>query len=351
MPPKRKASLNVSKVTKAIRTGRSQPEASSSDNPQDGQPQPDHQQAFMAEVLRLQQRSEAMIAKMAEDSNARMTSIERRLDEVSNEKQFNAPSPSLPPNNTVNEQPVVHTHSQPGTSHQNFLSATNTVNGAAVSLVKEIVGGEVTQTEWPVYGHIDNDLKDRINKYEPIEMRDLLRDNGDSEERKEKGKKPKPLSEAEWRMAWNIFSSILLKAHPEHSDGIHSHWERVSEIMSLGGDWRRYDSDFRRSVYNGRGAWGKADMALQQICRLPAPISFDKNAKSNRSFKPFREFGDLPTGYCFNFHSKNGCKRQQCQYEHKCPHCKEHHKVSDCSSRPFRSNPKGFGGRGRGGRL
>ena len=57
---------------------------------------------------------------------------------------------------------------------------------AAIAMAKEIVGGEKA---WPVYGHVDEETRRKVRNFEPIDLRDLLRDVVDGGEDKNKDKK------------------------------------------------------------------------------------------------------------------------------------------------------------------
>ena len=54
-------------------------------------------------------------------------------------------------------------------------------------------------------------------------------------------KRDRPLSAEVWAEAWNIFLAIYVQRHPQAIRGLTLHYQKVQELMTLGGDWASYD--------------------------------------------------------------------------------------------------------------
>ena len=282
------------------------------------------------------------------EADQRFARMEQNINSLQDSIATIASALTAPSINTASSSNTGHSHQivtpplpsnyQSGPSGtQASGSSLSSLDRAAVAVANDLLG---EQHEWPVYGHVDVAVLERVRKLEAIDLRLLLRDSADeSLDEKAKGKPKPPLSPAEWRRAYNIFSAVLLKAHPQYIDGVFAHGERVVDMMDFG-DWRRYDADFRRAISNGRGAWGRPNVALQQICQRPAAPS----ASQRTPGPPFQNF---PAGFCYGFHSRTGCSRNPCRYSHNCPNCRQGHKAFECPDRPSRRQPKGSGGRGQ----
>ena len=262
MPPKRKASAGAELAVKAAKPGRRQqrqadpPESQagpSVDQQQLPVNQPPSQQDVLAQILAAQQRAEARFDLLAKEVGTLKTQMAVRDQATASSVLNQQTAPSIVNDDGPTQQHNFNMQNCRGASNDVLFSNNNPArqqvplqNGAlnvggeaAIAMAQEIVGGEKA---WPVYGHVDEETRRKVRNFEPIDLRDLLRDVVDSGEDKNKDKKKlRPLTEAEWRRAYNIYSALLLTAHPEHINGVFSHGERVNDLMAYGDVEERFE--------------------------------------------------------------------------------------------------------------
>jgi hypothetical protein len=102
-------------------------------------------------------------------------------------------------------------------------------------------------------------------------------------------------------------------------------------LAQKGGDWQRYDTQFRKLKAQFSMRWELPHLELWMDClNNPSKPFPTKPIKSGyKSFRPQRreynqthsqsKFANYPKGVCFDFHAYAKCKRgEECTYSHKC---------------------------------
>ena len=145
---------------------------------------------------------------------------------------------------------------------------------------------------------------------------------------KEATRKIKIPSIQAWRVAFLIFSSIFLGAHPNRSQELlkYMHFIRTVAFRFLNSEgWLDYDEQFRlRQQEHPERSWAVIDSELWAVC-VTSPRPFQSNCDTKRpqtSFAPVYlvRFTPAATGPCFAF-NRNSCSRTNCRYSHKCTGC------------------------------
>ena len=167
------------------------------------------------------------------------------------------------------------------------------------------------------------------------------------------GKRSKPIEHiSQWFEAFHTFMSVYCQRYPEDAMDMLSYQYTVKSIATDGGDWLKYDTQFRRLFKGRRVPWNKPHVELFMRCsrraflkqptpffnsyRAPTPQFQPRNPQQPRLFRPFRpstpqttQKSRHPKGFCYQFHDYGKCSRQPCSYIHKCysPGCGENHPI------------------------
>ena len=130
---------------------------------------------------------------------------------------------------------------------------------AATGDLVELLTGQATRTAVdrakPVDLHMDSKLKARVWASEAIDFRSLTKghkgpkyvpkvvsgETGPQWTFEVASQSDRPLSAEVWAEAWNIFLAIYVQRHPQAIGGLTLHYQKVQELMTLGGDWASYD--------------------------------------------------------------------------------------------------------------
>ena len=169
------------------------------------------------------------------------------------------------------------------------------------------------------------------------------------------GRKAKPFEHLpQWFEAFHIFMTIHCQKYPEDSLTMLNYQYTIKALASEGGDWQRYDTQFRRLFKGRRVPWNRPHVELFVRCyRRPKDSSSQKFQSSplvprshpyqpkphNRSFRQepasSQSKSKHPKGQCFDYHDYGRCRRERCKYPHRCYNqgCGAEHPVFLCGQR------------------
>jgi hypothetical protein len=143
---------------------------------------------------------------------------------------------------------------------------------------------------------------------------------------------------AQWFTAFDIFMVIYCKKYTNEISNLMTYRSKIRNLSSKGGDWIRYDIQYRKmkAIYNMN--WEIPHFKLWLDCSLnPPKINNNNNTYNRKPRQPFRQQGvqnksyptystTVPAGFCFNYHSGRTCQfYEHCNYSHKCfaTNCKD----------------------------
>lgn len=140
-----------------------------------------------------------------------------------------------------------------------------------------------------------------------------------------------------WTDAFNIYMSIFLTTHPEHTQGLLKYMQsvRLGASRSNGMGWKQYDEQYRlRKARYPSAPWGVIDTELW-LLYMQAP-AVQRTVPSNNP-------ANSSTLKCYDFNYKGNCSRPQCRYKHICLRCNGNHPSARCySSSQSNGNPFRF---------
>ena len=173
-----------------------------------------------------------------------------------------------------------------------------------------------------------------------------------------KPKQPKGILDiAQWSRAFDVYISIYTKKFYNETSNLLTYSYKVKEVASKGGDFLRYDEEFRKARSRFGSPWEVPDLELlvdcnqaglqNQILKVistlqkggedPIPPTIIPNIlpfPSDPTSPPQRP--RHPSGSCYTYHSSGRCGRINCRFSHKCynPGCNETHSVFTCPLSP-----------------
>ena len=168
-----------------------------------------------------------------------------------------------------------------------------------------------------------------------------------------KPKPPKVITDIDqWSRAFDIYISMYTRKHHYQTHNLLTYSNKVKELAAKGGDFLRYDEEFRKMRARYGTPWETPDLELWVDCHQAALTSqvisiinsLNKNTNINLPFRPptSNDTPDSPkklrhpTGACYTFHNVGRCGRASCKFSHICytPGCGQHHSVLTCPLRP-----------------
>ena len=322
----------------------------------------------------------------------------------------NIPQDSLPNNviQPVTCQPASTIQQDNNIGPQHQLNQTNdVVNQAIAAHISSIVGPQVTgkPTEAVSY-QLDRKVSDTIiqdiwdEKF--IDFNNLLEKSDDSDQGliikySQPGEPltlipPKGKSQIgsikQWSQAFDIFHSVYSRKYPQQTHNLLTYASTVKDLAAQGGDYLRYDQEFRRARTRYGIPWEVPENIMWTTCaqsglknhvnqvlaglvtsspqpsftdstpNILSPQSFldslpinrappptipqpTKTSQSPNPPKPNQSLNPIthddskikhPKGFCYHFHNKGKCPNDRCQYIHACwvPGCGKDHSVYVC---------------------
>lgn len=195
-----------------------------------------------------------------------------------------------------------------------------------------------------------------------------------------KPKQPKGIVSIQlWSYAFDIYMSVYTRKHKNETHNLLTYSNKVKEVASKGGDYLRYDEEFRKSRARYGTPWETPDLELlvecnqaglqDQIIKIlnslnKSPASLLPNIQTNnQSFLPTDNTPTPPTqdqkvdtprfkhppGACYTFHNSGRCGRANCRFSHLCyvSGCGQEHAVYSCpKNNPTRTQPSKYPGPG-----
>ena len=217
-----------------------------------------------------------------------------------------------------------------------------------------------TSSEIPLDLHLKPEMLAQIKGYKYVKFGELLikeqRDNekmtlhlGDNTSSKQIMVGPyfnqvKIVHINQWIRAFDIFSYVLVRAHPEDATGLIQYGNLIKDMAFRGLNWANYDRQFRRLKERNpsQHPWGCTDLTLfSQNIMVPRWGNMNSHQTpqgQNNQNMPFRAQGwqgnnnhsNRPVKKCFAF-NKNFCRfGPRCRYAHICTKCEGMHPASKC---------------------
>ena len=295
------------------------------------------------------------------------------------------PPVSVPINQPVTSQPSSQSSRDPNlpgpsTVNNSDQAANIIVNQAIQEHIRSVSGGKASgksdttrisyQLDRKIPQNIMQDIWD--DKYVDLELLIDKKDNPDlpmvmkstySNELGQvlqfvKPKQPKGILDiAQWSRAFDVYISIYTKKYYNETSNLLTYSYKVKEVASKGGDFLRYDEEFRKARSRFGSPWEVPDLELlvdcnqaglqNQILKVistlqkggedPIPPTILPNIlpfPSDPTSPP--QLPRHPPGSCYTYHSKGRCGRINCRFSHKCynPGCNETHSVFTCPLSP-----------------
>ena len=162
-------------------------------------------------------------------------------------------------------------------------------------------------------------------------------------------KKPRQLTEREWRKAFSSFADVYARYYPSAYSDLLCYFNKIDGMMSAGADWRGFDVKFRSERRELGLLWRSMRLDLETTYgRAPS-------AAAPTGGPPFRGKGgqQLPNtgsrpykGPCYSFNAPNmRCTKEVCTYSHRCSRCKGNHPRYQCGGTPSTSSGRDDNGR------
>ena len=178
-----------------------------------------------------------------------------------------------------------------------------------------------------------------------------------------KPKPPKGITNIDqWSHAFNIYTSMYTRKYQSQTHNLLTYAAKVRELASKGGDYIRYDEEFRRSRSRYGTPWEIPDLQLWVDCNqagLQTQViniinSLNKSNNINLPFQvpptninlPFQvpptndpkptKQSIHPNGACYTYHNQGRCGRTDCKFSHICYNkgCGQEHSVFTCPKSP-----------------
>ena len=152
----------------------------------------------------------------------------------------------------------------------------------------------------------------------------------------------KGLSFQQWSCAFNNFTVIYMKTHPQRNttqtvnivQDLMTYHNNIANLMKMGGDWVGYDRHFRKlRETNSHIIWGTMILDLQIHYSRPSSLPRVTYTKHNSN--------DKHAGPCLTYNSEHVfCRSWSCKYSHICRICKEGHPAYKCPQKQKPYNRK-----------
>ena len=171
---------------------------------------------------------------------------------------------------------------------------------------------------------------------------DLLGVNDEGRVVKKKERKPKSdLTIDQWTTAFMVYMSVYLQHHDNELQPMLAYQEMVRGLARehRGDAWARYDLEFRsRKEADPTRSWRTIDnqLWLQLFTQSPKEHITELKAKvSGNSQKSPHTYPAI----CHYFNKAQGCRRQNCEYSHRCSVCKSrNHPATLCTAKKDRES-------------
>ena len=195
-------------------------------------------------------------------------------------------------------------------------------------------------------------LKDQTDQLPIAYDIDITSPGGTEKLRINQNRNPKPFEHiSQWFEAFHIYLTILCQKFPQDNIDMLCYQYTIKSIATEGGDWQRYDTQFRKLFKGKRVPWNKPHTELYIKCMRRARDTFparqqfnsqpNKSNKNQRGFRGSSFFARStsntnqfrhPKGHCFDYHDTGRCSRAKCSFAHKCysPGCTAIHPVIMC---------------------
>jgi hypothetical protein len=132
---------------------------------------------------------------------------------------------------------------------------------------------------------------------------------------------------SQWLYAFDIYMIIYCKQNINELDNMMIYRTKIRNLSLKGGDWIRYDSQFRKLKAKHDLRWEFTHVELWMDCIHNPPKIVNKYTP-NRTQQPFRyqrgntknypsSTNTVPLGYCVKYHTGKPCI-DKCKYSHKC---------------------------------
>ena len=168
-----------------------------------------------------------------------------------------------------------------------------------------------------------------------------------------KAKQPKGIVDiAQWSKAFDVYISIYTRKYYHQTPNLLTYSHKVKELASKGGDFLRYDEEFRKARARFSSPWEVPDLELlvdcnqaglhNQILKVITTLQNGGEIVTTNS-QPFpsdptpqKRFNKHPPGYCYTYHNNGRCGRTNCKFSHKCYNtgCNKTHSVFTCPLSP-----------------
>ena len=207
------------------------------------------------------------------------------------------------------------------------------------------------------------DLENLIDKKDdptaPLVLKSIQTDNLGEIVQLVKHKQPKGITNIDqWSFAFDIYMSMYTRKFFHQTHNLLTYSNKIKELASQGGDFLRYDEEFRKSRARYGSPWELPDLELWVDCKqagLTTQViniinSLNKNPSINLPFQvpptpfpnptttdsPDPPKSRHPNGACYTFHNKGRCGRASCKFSHLCynPGCGQEHSVYVCPKSP-----------------
>ena len=251
---------------------------------------------------------------------------------LNNNSFFNQPA-SVPLNNVIVNQPVASTSNDPGIpGTSNTMSATDgaasmVLNQAVTSHIRSISEGQATgkpkgdKVSYQLDRKIPHSLMQDIWDDKFVDLELLIDTNDDPEAplmfksvnnndfgqviQLMKPKKPKGITNiSQWSNAFDIYIAVYTRKFFHETANLLTYSNKVKQVHAKGGDFLKYDEEFRKSRAQYGTAWETPDLELLVECNqagLQTQInniinSLNKNQNINLPFQapPPRTSQTLP---------------------------------------------------------
>ena len=190
-----------------------------------------------------------------------------------------------------------------------------------------------------------------------------------------KPKQPKGiLSVQHWSYAFDIYMSVYTRKYNLETPNMLTYSNKVKELASKGGDYLRYDEEFRKRRSRFGTPWETPDLELLVECsqaglqdqvvkilnslnKTPSSFLPQSPQPTQSNFRPPPPPSDNsvdtpkriqhPTGACYVFHNGGRCGRTNCRFSHLCYNegCGQEHAVFACpKNKPRGTQPSPYPG-------
>ena len=296
---------------------------------------------------------------------------------------FSQPASVPVPNVVVNQPGPSHDHNIPSTSGASNATqdmASSVLEQAVAAHIKAITQGQATgkpqgervsyQLDRKIPQSIVQDIWDDkfvdlellIENHEDPDTPIVLKPINNYQEGQViqvvKPKKPKTITNiTQWSYAFDIYISVYTRKFYHETHNLLTYSNKVKQVHSKGGDFLKYDEEFRKSRAKYGTAWETPDLELLVECNqagLQSQIiniinSLSKNPNFNLPFQdtvPSEMQRDdkprHPSGACYIYHNTGRCGRVRCNFSHLCYNtgCGQEHPVFRCTKSPSSSSSK-----------